>query len=299
MAVHDINRSTTGVYLPPEISNEIWTKTQEASAVMQLATQMPMAGSGVTVKMITGDPVANWVGETGTIGTSKGTLAKKEITPYKMGVIIPFSYEYLRDDNRMYEELIARVPGVFAEKFDGTVFGKYNKPGTNFDQLSGCAGVDIKSDPWAGLVSADRLIAENNADINGYCLSPKARSLFLGAKDGNGRPLFVDSVAQGNIPMLLGNPTYRSKGVYLAGEKSSNKPEQLGIAGDWTSARFGMVDGMRIFIATQGTLPGTENSEEINLLTDEMVAVRFTMEIAFGVKDTNDFVKLTGEIPAQ
>ena len=30
-----------------------------------------------------------------------------------------------------------------------------------------------------------------------------------------------------------------------------------------------------------------------------MVAVRFTMEIAFGVKDTNDFVKLTGEIPAQ
>lgn len=294
---HDINRATTGVYLPTEVSSEIWTRTQEASAVMNLATAMPMPGSGVTVRMITGDPVANWVGETGAIGVSKGTQDKKEIKPYKMGVIVPFSYEYMRDDDTMYQELINRIPGVFAEKFDGTVFGKYTKPGEMFDQLKDCTGVDIVNDPWAGLVSADRIVAENNAILNGYCISPKARSLFLGAKDGNDRPLFIDSVSQGSVPPLLGNPVYNSRAVYLEGAKATSTPEQLAIAGDWSSARYGMVEGMRVFVATQGTLPATESGETINLLTEEMVAIRFTMEIAFRVKDTDDFVKLTGTIP--
>lgn len=284
---HDIFRGTTGVYLPTEVSSEIWSRAQEESSVMRLATPMSMPGSGVTVRMITGDPTANWVGETNQIGVSKGAQDKKDITPYKMGLIIPFSYEYLRDDARMYEELIARVPAVFAEKFDGTVFGKYDVPGANFDQLNNCTAVNVNDDLWAGFVAADAAVANNNATLNGYCISPKLKAMLLNAKDGNERPLFVNSIAANNVPTILGSSTYQSKAVYLAGS-----PNQLGIAGDWTSARYGVVDGMRISVANQGTLTD-EDGNTINLFQDEMVALRFTMEVAFRVKDTNDFVRLT------
>lgn len=38
MAAIDINRGTTGINLPYQVSNEMWSKTQEQSAIMQLAT---------------------------------------------------------------------------------------------------------------------------------------------------------------------------------------------------------------------------------------------------------------------
>lgn len=302
---HDINRATTGVHLPPEVSASIWERAQEESAVMRLATPMNLPGNGVTVRMVTGDPVASWVGETESIPVSKGAQDKKTISAYKMGVIIPWSYEYMRDDATMYNKLVERIPGAFAKKFDATVFGVEDKPSwaTNFDQLKGCAGVDLKTDPWQGLITADAMVAENNAILNGYCISPKAKSLLLGAVDGNKRPLFVNNVTENAVPVVLGNPTYISRGAYKAGTKPTTSTatdgvaETLGFAGDWSRAYYGMVEGMRFSIATQGDIK-VSDSETINLFQDDMIALRFVIEVGFAVQDTDDFVRLTGETPA-
>ena len=121
----DINRGTSGINLPFEVSNEIWSKMQEASAIMNLATPMELPGAGVEVDMITGDPTAEWVGETEEVKVSKGTASSKKMKGYTMGVIVPFSREFARDKARLFDEMVARVPGVLAEKFDGTCFGKY------------------------------------------------------------------------------------------------------------------------------------------------------------------------------
>lgn len=295
MAAIDINRGTTGINMPAEVSNEIWSKTQEASAIMRLATPMELPGNGIEVDMITGDPEASWVGETEEISISKGTASSKKMKGYKMGVIVPFSNEFARDKARLFDEMVARVPAVLANKFDGTCFGKYAKPGDLFDNFSDVTGVDVKKDPWAGFVAADAAIAENNAILNGYGMSPKLKSLLLTAKDGNGRPLFINSISENGVPVILGNPTFQSREFYIPGKKSGSKPEVLGIAGDWTSARYGIVQGLTASVATESTL--TISGQPVNLWQRDMFAIKFTFEVGFRFKYAEDFVLLTGEVP--
>lgn len=286
MAAIDFNRGTTGVNLPFEVANEIWQKTQEASAIMRLARPMDLPGSGVEVDMITGDPTVEWVGESEEIAVSKHTVGTKKIKGYKMGVILAFSNEFQRDKTRLYDDMIARVPLKIAEKFDGTCFGKYTVPGELFDNFSTCDAVDVATDPWAGLVAADAAIAENNAILNGYCISPKMKSLLLTAKDGDQRPLFVNSVASDGVPVLLGSPTFLSRNAYVEGT-----PNMLGVAGDWNSARYGVVQGITMSATDQSTI--TIDGAAVNLWQRDMFAIKFTFEVGFRLRFEDEFVRLT------
>ena len=275
----DINRSA--INLPPEVSGEILQKTQEQSAVMQLARAITLPGQGVSIPVITGDPTAEWVEETAKKPVSNPTVSKKTMTPYKLAVIETFSMEFTRDAATLYDALIGRLPLSLAKVFDSTVFGGTTKPGDNFDQLSACTAQSIKTDAYKGLVAADADIADHDGITNGYVLSPKGRAVLLSAVDGQGRPLFINSVAEGAIPQILSAPTYSSKGAYVAGT-----PNTLGFAGDWTQAIYGVVSGMQISISDQATV------NDINLWQQNMVAIRAEMEIGFRA-DTTVFNKLT------
>lgn len=125
--------------------------------------------------------------------------------------------------------------------------------------------------------------------ISGYAISPQAKSILLGAKDGNGRPLFINSVADGGIPVLIGNPVQVVKAAYLAGTEAG--PSTIGYAGDWTKAVYGTVEGVQIAISDQATLTDGENT--INLFQQNMFAVRAEIELGFRLADATAFVKLT------
>lgn len=114
-----INRSN--IQLPQAVSAEILQKTQEASVIMRLARQIPLPGNGVQIPVIASDPAAEWVTETGVKPVSTPTLDKKIMQAHKLAVIVPFSNEFRRDVPALYNALIARLPGVLAEKFDNTV----------------------------------------------------------------------------------------------------------------------------------------------------------------------------------
>lgn len=216
----NINR-TTSIALPGEVSSEILQKTQESSAVMSLAQQIKLPGLGVTIPVITGDPEAAWVAETGKKPVKRGTLDTKIMQPYTLAVIVPFSNQFRRDVPALYKQLVSRLPLALAQKFDATVFGGVTAPGSNFDTLKSCTAQEIGTDAYAGLVAADADIAEHNGILNGWVLSPKGKALLLNAVDGNKRPLFINNVAEGAVPMILGSRTLQSKGAYLSGARMS------------------------------------------------------------------------------
>src|SRR5690606_27208016 len=137
MAGIDINRTTSGVVLPPEISSEIWANMIEASAVQQLARRIDLPGPGVTIPIITGDPEADWVAETDHKPVSRPSFSSKDLTPYTLAVIVPFSNQFRRDLNALSAECVRRLPGALAKKFDQTVFASSGAPGLNFAQLGG------------------------------------------------------------------------------------------------------------------------------------------------------------------
>lgn len=275
----DLNRTT--IALPTEVSTEIMQKTQEQSAVMRLAKQVSLPGRGLTIPVIVADPEAAWVAETDKKPVSNASVDKKIMQAYKLAVIETFSMEFRRDIPALYDALIARLPLALANKFDATVFGGVTVPGENFDTLKACTAQDIEADTYGGLVAADADIAANNGAMNGIALAPAGRAILLKAVDGNKRPLFVNSAAEGAIPMVLGVPTVTCKGAHVTGT-----PEIVGFAGDWTQAVYGTVEGVQIAISDQATVG------DINLWQQNMFAVRAEIELGFRA-DTTCFNALT------
>lgn len=289
MSAIDINRGTTNVVLPQEVSTEIWGNILEESAFMQLARRINMPGNGVTIQTITGEPVADWVDETADKPVSTHTLGKKPITPYKLAVIEPFSNEFARDADALYNELVRRLPYALAAKFDSTIMGTA-APGTGFDVLGGATAVSLT--PASGKTVYDQFIAVEaaitaaNGVMNGIALAPAGKSKVLAAVDGNGRPLFTPGVESGTVGNILGAPVQVKKAVYAAGS-----PATLGLAGDFSDAVYGTVEGVKIAISDQATLG--RGDDAINLWQQNMFAVRAEIEVAFAVKDAAEFVRLT------
>jgi hypothetical protein len=175
---------------------------------------------------------------------------------------------------------------VLAEKFDNTVFGGTAAPGDDFDTFASCTAQSLASDVYAGLVAADTDVAIHGGIINGYAISPQMKGVLLSAVDQDKRPLFINSVAEGAIPMILGNPTYLTKGAFVNGS-----PATIGVAGDWTKAMYGIVEGVEISFSSDATLTLADSSK-INLFQRNMFAVRAEIEIGFRA-DTSVFNKLT------
>lgn len=296
------NRSN--IYLPPEVSSEIIAKTQESSAIMRLARQIALPGAGLSIPVITSDPEAQWVAETGQKPVSNPGMSTKTMTPYKLAVIVPFSDEFRRDARGLYDELIDRLPDALGKKFDETVFHGV-APGSGFDVLTGCTAqsIDVNASGVGGfysaLVAADTDIATNGYDIDGFAFSAQARGEMLSALDKDGRPIFINNVSEGAIPRLLGQPVYYSKGLYKAGNAASGSsgasgyvpaaPDLLGVAGDWAKARYGTVEGVKIDISDQASL--TIGSSVVNLWEHNMFAVKAEIEVGF-IAETDAFNRI-------
>lgn len=290
----DINRNA--ISLPTDVSREILQKTQEESAIMHLARRVTLPGRGLTIPMITGDPTAEWVAETGVKPVSNPTVNQKVMQAYKIAVIETFSDEFVRDAKALYDALIRRIPGALAKCFDATVLGAVTKPGENFDTFADCTAQSLIASTghsaYDGLVAADEDIATHGGVLSGFALGAQARAILLSATDSTGRPLFVNSVAQGAIPMILGQPTYFNKGIYKAATSGTGaKPAIVGVAGDWSQAMYGTVEGVKISKNDTGTV--TAGSTTINLWQQNMVAIRAEIEIGFRA-DTSVFNLLTG-----
>ncbi|MEQ6899005.1 phage major capsid protein [Microbacterium sp. KR10-403] len=301
----DVNRGTTGVVLPKEVSAEIWQNMQDASTVQQLARRIDLPGPGVTVQTITGDPVADWVAETDEKPVSTPSFGSKDITPYTLAVVVPFSNQFKRDKAALYNECIRRLPGALASKFDSTVYASSGAPGSNFAQLGGATEVKLgpgsgaTKGTYSGLVEAYTTVAGADGTLDGWALNSAGKGLLLGQVDTTGRPILVDSIANGSsVPMLLGERVVYGKGVPSASSV-------VGFAGDWASAVWGAVEGVQISISEGAIVNGTttitaSDSETtvdvpnvLPLWQKNMFAVRAEIEIGFQARDITRFVKLT------
>lgn len=295
-----VTRTTSNVALPVEVSSEIWAKTLEDSAFMQLSRHITIPGTGTTVQTITGEPQANWVAEANAKPVSDHTFGKKVITPYKLAVIEAFSDEFRRDKAALYAELVRRLPYALAAKFDATIMGT-SAPGTGFDVLGGCTKVSLI--PAQGKTVYDQFLAvDTNVStaggiMNGIALAPQGRAKVLSAVDQTNHPLFTAGVQSGTIQPILGASVVTKNGIYVAGAAGSpGTPAIVGIAGDFTKAIYGTVEGIQIAVSDQASL--TSGNTTINLWQQNMFAVRAEVEVAFAVEGTGYFNLLTGDTPS-
>lgn len=285
----DINRKTTNVLLDPEVSAEIWAKTLEESAIMQLARKVDMPGGGKKFQTITGEPVADWVGETESKPVSTHTFGKKTVQPYKLAVIEPFSEEFRRDKAALYSECVRRLPFALAKKFDQTVMGT-TAPGADFDVLGDATQVSLvpasSKTVYDQFITVDSAISAADGIMSGIALAPQGKSKVLSAVDNVGHPLFTAGVGSGTVGSILGANVSIAKGIYTQGT-----PNFIGLAGDFDEAIYGTVEGIKMAVSEETVL---KNGDDLIFLWQQnMFAVRFEIEVAFAVKDKAKFVLLT------
>ena len=265
-----IPTNRTNIELPAEVSSEILQKTQQGSVVMQLARQINLPGRGAQIPVITGDPTADWVTETGSKPVSNPSLSKKIMQGHKLAVIVPFSNEFRRDASALYNALIDRLPAALGKEFDKTVFFGPASSLANFDDFSAVTAQELDAtskNAYDGIVAAEVDINGQGGVVNGYVFSPQGRGILLSTVDADKRPLFNDT---------------------------ADGPDVVGFAGDWSHALYGIVEGVSIDFAEQATLSIKEGSDivQVNLWQRNMFAVRAEIEIGF-VAETNYFNALT------
>ncbi len=275
----------TNIAIPVSVSRDIIAKAQEASAVMKLARRITLPGNGVEIPVITSDPEAAWTGETSKKPVSNPGLSQKIMRGYTLAVIVPFSNQFRRDMAGLYDEIVRRIPAALGQKFDATVFHGA-APGSDFDTLAGVTAQSLASNAYDGLVAADTDIALHGGITNGYVLSAQGRGVLLGAKDNDGRPLFINNASEGAIPMILGARTEQSKAAFKSGS-----PSVIGYAGDWSQAMYGIVEDVKINYSEDATLD-LGDGNVIYLFQQNMFAVRAEIEIGFRA-DTSVFNALT------
>lgn len=289
----DENRGSNSITLPVELSQDVWAKAIEESAIMRLAQRINLPGRGMSVPVITGDVSADWVAESTEKHVGKATYSLKTMTPYKLAIIECFSDEFRRDLPALYAELARRLPYAIGKKFDYTIFQGV-APGSNFDVLTNSTAVSIDADAqgnvYQKLVNVISTLGADGFELTGIAASAQAQAKLLGAVDGQGRPLFLTDITAGNgVGRVLGAPVVKASQTYVSGS-----PATIAFAGDWSQAKYGIVDGINISISDQATI--NDGTNQINLWQRNMFAVRVEAEVGFVVADSDAFVKLTGTV---
>lgn len=278
----DLNRGSSNLALPADLSAEILGKMQEESAVQRLARQITMPGNGSAIHVVTSDPSASWVAESAEGSASNSAVATKVLRGYKLQVISTFSEELTRDAAALYDALLGRLPGVLARKFDNTVLNG-TAPGSDFDVLTGAdAHAITATTAYSGLVAAVTGIATDGYDANGFVIAPQAEAILLGEVDGNDRPLFIDNAQNGFIGSLLSRPVLKTPAAY-----KDTTTDLLGVVGDWSQAVWGTVGGVNVKVAREASIG------DLDLFSAGMVAVKAEIEIGFRVSSTDAFRQLT------
>ena len=291
MAGIQVNRTLSGVVLPVEVSNEIWQGVQQASVIQQVARRVPITGAGVTVPMITGDAVADWVGETDEKPVSRPTLSNKTFTPYKLALIVPFSNEFKRDLPTLYSALVARLPNAIARKYDETVLGYDTSPGSGFDTLAAIAEQELTGPTCVTDVATaveTIVTAVPEANVSATLATLQSDMLISKEVDSENRPLFADP---NGVYSRFGGTVVRNQHVYDPAIST------VGFVGDFANyAVWGAVGGIEVAVSDQATIQDGVTS--LNLWQRNMFAIRVEATLAFGLRDADAFVRYTSTAAA-
>ena len=299
----DVSRLTNGVILTPEMSSEIWTDSIKQSALTQLATRVNLPGKGVKWQTLNAPNAAEWVGETAEKPVVDPSFGSKTMIPYKLAQIITVSEEFTRDAANLWNAVQAQASEAIAQAIDKTFLaGTIPLPGADgVDTLADAQTVSVKNGKYVDFVKIATTVLDNNGDLNGIAITNKGLSKFLSAVDENGRPLMVPGVGSTELGSAFGARMIKSPWGYKEAVAASGSgasavqaaPEVLGVAGDWTQAYYGTVQGIRIKMTDTATVK--KGATTINLWQRNMIAFLVEAEVGFIVRDKSKFVVITGD----
>ncbi len=285
-------------FINPTQAAPIFEKAAELSVVQRLAQQVPLAGNGSAIPVVTGDVTAGWVDEAGQKPASTATMTLKTMSPKKLAVLIPVSAEVVRANPGNFLTVVRNSAAkAFAAAFDAAALHGTSTPFSAYlDQTTKAAEIGANNAQaggvWQDLVTALDLLVTAGKELTGWALDTVMEPNLLGSVDNSGRPIFVStpltqtSDAAVRSGALMGRPSAMSKNV-----ATTNKTTVVGYAGDWSQVAWGTVGGISYDVSTEASV--TINGSLVSAFERNLVIVRAEAEYGFVVNDIDAFVRLT------
>ena len=252
MSVHDDPGG--GYLIPHEMYDRIIEKVRESSPIRQLATVEEISASSLDVPAEGDDFESGWVGETqARPETTSGTFNMHEIPLHEVYAQPLITQKLLDDASMDVESWVNRKIGMRFGRDEATAFvtgDGVKKPrgfltypdGTAYKQIqrttTAAAGV-IGYDDLVGVTGSLKAAYRANAV---WLMNRTTAATVMKIKDSQGRPLWIESMKEGQPAILLGYP------VRLAEDMPDVVTNALSIAFGDFSAGYMIVDrpGIRI-----------------------------------------------------
>ncbi|QFG10387.1 major capsid protein [Mycobacterium phage Anthony] len=294
-------------YLEPEMAKDYFAEAEKTSIVQKFAQKVPMGTTGQKIPHWTGDVTAEWIGEGDMKPITKGDMTSQNIAPHKIATIFVASAEAVRANPANYlGTMRTKVATAFAMAFDAAALYGTNSPFPTFINQTtksvsladpGGAGVSDLTAYDALAVNGLSLLVNAGKKWTHTLLDDVSEPILNGAKDQNGRPLFIESTYENDVEAMregriVSRPTIISDHVA--------EGTTIGFQGDFRQIIWGQVGGLSFDVTDQATLNlGTfEVPKFVSLWQHNLVAVRVEAEYAMHVNDPQAFVRLTNVVTA-
>lgn len=246
-----------GGLLPATITEPIFKRTNEVSAVQQLARKVPLSLTAQTNIPVPMDiPAAGWVSEAAPKPVGNATIGVKQMSGKKVALLLPVSEEVARTNPAgLYDQLVADLPTAIARAFDhAAIHGKDLRTGG-----AGPFGDYLLQTPrsvelgttaqnaggiYTDLVLGEKAVTDGGFEFSGFAADPRLVPNLKLQVDTTGRPIWVQSVTQGTQGgQLIGYPAYYNRGVSGSYLRHGNRVQVVTITGTPTGGTFTLSHG--------------------------------------------------------
>lgn len=274
-----------GALLPDQVSNEIIKTLPQQSVLLTRARRVRMSRKNMKQPVLASLPDAYWVDEGGLKSTSKASWEGVTMTAEELAVIVPIPDSLVDDANiPLWSEIRPLVSEAFGKKIDGAgIFGVDKPTSWGQDIFAGATAAEnivqrtANSDLAADVAKLGEKISKQGFAVNGFASQPGLNWQLVGLRDSTGRPVYVPSLAQGTPSTLYGYPLNEVMNGAWDAEKA------VMLAADWSKFIVGIRQDMTYQIFDQGVISDSNGKVIVNLMQQDMKALRVVMRVGFAV----------------
>lgn len=282
-----ISRSDAASLVPEEVSQAMLTSLQAQSAILNLATRIPIARNQVRFPVLSALPTAYFVsGDTGLKQTSEAAWANKFLYVEEIATIVPIPEAVLDDAGfDVWASIQPLMEAAIARKLDAAVIFGTDAPATwvtegNLVGRAVAAGNVVArgtNDAAHGGLQGDLSDLVGSLELDGYVPNGAVGNISIKGRLRQVR----DSTGQTIVlPVDLPTPIYGLAGLWPSGLNSAEV-----IAGDFTKLVVGVRQDMTYKLITEGVITDAAGLIIYNLPQQDMVAMRLVFRCGYAVSN--------------
>jgi HK97 family phage major capsid protein len=283
--VQGIERTDAASMVPEQVSSAMLESLSATSAVLSLATRIPVSRRQVRFPILSALPAAYFVdGDLGLKQTTKVEWANKYLNVEEIAVIVPIPEAVLDDAGfDIFGAIRPLLEGAIARKLDAAILFGDDIPGSWDDSLAAIADAAGNTVVIPTAAQEDGGVAEDfnqlfgmieayGYSVNGVVASPAMRTTFRSARDTTGQPL-ADLIGGTILGAKL--ITDAVPGMWTGNVKA--------LVGDFSKVVVGVRQDVTYKVLDQAVLTDDQGAVVLNLAQQDAVALRVVFRVGYAV----------------